>query len=79
MDGGIQNRSSRETGELSTLDWPAPEPTKFFSNGFWVVALFTGIGLAVLLVLGLSQASLCTGIDLNVGCVPIEMTGQIAE
>jgi hypothetical protein len=74
MDGGIQIRSPRETGKFSTLDWPAPEPTKFFSNGFWVVALLSGIGLAV--SLGLTYAFPCTGIDLNIGCVPIEMTGQ---
>ena len=77
MDGGIHNQSPRETRKFSTPDWPAPEPTKFFSNGFWTVALFSGIGLVVLL--GLSHPSPCTGIDLNIGCVPIEMTGQMAE
>ncbi len=77
MDGGIQNQSPRETRKFSTLDWPASEPTKFFSNGFWAVALFGGIGLVVLS--GLSPPSPCSGIDLNIGCVPIEMTGQMAE
>jgi hypothetical protein len=32
------------------------------------------IGLAIALCV--SYASPCTGVDLNVGCVPIEMTGQ---
>jgi hypothetical protein len=77
MDGGILNQGARATGKLSTLVWPASEPTTFFSNGFWAVALFSAIGLAV--SFSLSHESLCTGIDLNIGCVPIEMTGQLAE
>ena len=77
MDGVIQNQSARATGDVSTLDWPAPEQTKSLSNGFWEVALFSGIGLIV--SLSLSYASPCTGVDLNAGCVPIEMTGQVAE
>ena len=79
MDGGIQIQtwSARETDKFSTLDRPASERTKIFSNGFWAVALFSGIGLVV--SLGLSYASPCTGIDLNVGCVPTEMTGHMAQ
>jgi hypothetical protein len=77
MDGAIQSRTTTATGAFSTLDWPARRPAKFFSSGFWAVALLSGIGLAV--SLGLSFASPCTGIDLNIGCVPIEMTGQVAE
>jgi hypothetical protein len=38
------------------------------------VALLSVIGLAIALCV--SYASPCTGVDLNVGCVPIEMTGQ---
>jgi hypothetical protein len=77
MDGGIQNQSARPNGPPSTLDWPAPEPTKFLPNGLWAVALLIGVGLAI--SLGLSYASPCTGIDLNIGCVPIELTGQVAK
>jgi hypothetical protein len=77
MDGGIQNQNAGAIGTFSTLDWPALKPTKSLSNGFWAVALFSGIGLVV--SLSLSYASPCTGIDLNSGCVPIEMTGQAPE
>jgi hypothetical protein len=77
MDGGIQNLSARATGRYSTPVWPAPKPTTFVLSGFWVVALLCGIGLAV--AWGLSVASPCTGTDLNVGCVPIELTGQVAK
>jgi hypothetical protein len=77
MNGGIQNLNAGATGQLSTLDWPAWEPTKILSNGFWAVALLSAIGLAV--SLSLSYVSPCTGIDLNIGCNPIEMTGQMPE
>jgi len=72
MDGGILSQGARATGKFSTFVWPAQAPTTVFSNGFWAVALLSGIGLAV--SLGLSYASPCTGVDLNIGCVPIEMT-----
>jgi hypothetical protein len=77
MDGGIVHQTARATGNSSTLEWPAREPTKIFAPGFWPVALFSAIGLAVALCL--SYASPCTGIDLNAGCVPIETTGQVGK
>ena len=76
MDGMIQNHSARATGKFPAFEWPVSEPTKSVSTGFWAVVLLSAIGLLV--SLSLSYASPCTGIDLNVGCVPIEMTGQVA-
>jgi hypothetical protein len=74
MDGEILNQTARATGTSSRFDWPARKSTGLFSNGFWAVALLSVIGLAIALCV--SYASPCTGVDLNVGCVPIEMTGQ---
>jgi hypothetical protein len=77
MDGGFLNLTARATGNSSKLEWPARKSTKILSIGFWPVALFSVIGLAIALCV--SYASPCTGIDLNVGCVPIELTGQVAQ
>ena len=74
MDGAILNRTARTAGLFPTAPQPVRESTSLFSVGIWPVALFSAIGLAV--ALGLSHASPCTGIDLNAGCVPIELTGQ---
>ena len=77
MDGATQSPRATATRKFPTFDWPAPAPTKFFSDGFWAVAFFCAIGLLV--SLSLLSGSLCTGIDVNIGCVPIEMTGQAAD
>jgi hypothetical protein len=76
MDGGFMNQTARTTGNSSTLERPARASTKSFPTGLWPVALFSVIGLAIALCV--SYASPCTGIDLNGGCVPIELTGQVA-
>ena len=72
MDGGILNRTAHAAGKFPAFEWPARGRTKFFSEGFWAVAAFSAFGLAIALLL--SSASICTGTDLNAGCVPIEMT-----
>ena len=76
MDGGFLNQTARATGNSSTIEWPARKSTKIFASGFWPVALFSVLGLAIALCV--SYASPCTGTDSNVGCVPIELTGQVA-
>ena len=77
MDGGILNQTAHATGTFSTPEWSARERETLFSNGFGAVALFSVIGLAIALYLA-AATSPCTGIDLNAGCVPIELTGTVA-
>ena len=74
MDIGIPNQTARTTGAFPTLAWPERTSSGLFSNGFRPVALFSLAGLAIALCV--SSASPCTGMDLNAGCVPIELTGQ---
>ena len=75
MDIGILNQTARTTGTFPTLAWPERKSIGLFTNGFWPAALFSLAGLAIALCV--SSASPCTGIDLNAGCVPIELTGQL--
>ena len=77
MDGGILNQTAHATGKLPAFEWPARERATFFSNGFGAVALFSVIGLTIALYLA-TATSPCTGIDLNAGCVPLELTGMVA-
>jgi hypothetical protein len=76
MDIGILNQTARTTGTFPTVAWPERISTGLFTNGFWPVALFSLAGLSIALCV--SYASPCTGIDLNAGCVPIELAGQVA-
>ena len=76
MNVGILYQTARTTGTFTTPVWPERTSTGPFTNGFRPVALFSLAGLAI--ALSVSSASPCTGIDLNAGCVPIELTGQVA-
>jgi hypothetical protein len=66
MDGPYEDQNARATGKFSTLDcststvdqYPKAatlenlcrNPTKFFSNDFFAVALFSGVGLVISLI-----------------------------
>ena len=71
MVSEIMNRNARETAKFPAFDWPVSDVRAFFSKEFWTVALFSGLGVMVLL--GLVFATLGSGIDLTIGSVPIDV------
>ena len=75
MVSEILNRNSHATAKFPAFDWPTSDMRAFFSKEFWTVALFSGMGVMVLL--GLVFATLGSGIDLTIGSVPIEMPMQV--
>ena len=76
MDGGFLTQTARTIGTTPTPAIPTRERTArqprqsmhTVSNGFWPIVLLSAIGLAV--AFGLSHGALCTGMDINAGCVP---------
>ena len=77
MYGGIPNQTVRTAGTFPMFKRPVGESTTFFSSDFLAVALFSAMGVAIALCVAFTSP--CTGIDLNVGCVSIELTGQAAQ
>jgi hypothetical protein len=79
MDGGTLHQTARTIGTIPTAARAMPRPQRSMhtiSAGLWPVILFSAIGLAI--AFGLSHGALCTGVDINAGCVPAASTAQPA-
>jgi hypothetical protein len=72
MDGGQLNQTVRTT-HIYSMPTPTSAPARrgrTLSSGFWPIVLFSALGLAA--AFGLSHGTLCTGVDINAGCVPAD-------